>query len=1076
MKRTMMHDNFRFKFSVKLTMLSWQWLFIFLSGSFCWQESFAQVSATDSAKRANSNLSMKELTGTVKDAITKEVIAGARVIAPFGTGFSYTDSRGRYKLKVPSFNGDVTVVADGYASSNFTMRGKGSLDVFLHEAGYPTFDRELSTPTGVQSFRSLTLPISTQQVEGQQHHFKETPDTWIQGRFAGLYATRRSGSTTMGAELLIRGYHSLYAGSTPLIVIDNIPYDVNDYGTSIISNHITNPLSYLDPKEIEEITILKDAASIYGAKGANGVIMIKTVKAREQATRIDFSVHAGVNLAPASMPMMNADQYRGYLSDIYQSRGFSTDAISQLPFMTQDPSTPDFAAYQFDQNWQDKVFRNTMGTNYAVRVTGGDNVATYGLMMSYLQNDEVIRGSDLRRYNTRFNSDFNFSKRLTGTAQLSFAYNEENIKQAGADLHTNPVLLGLVKAPFLNNKQVNEFGVESPNLADVDIFGVSNPSAVIEKVQGYNRYYRFNGSFALNYAFSKSLTLSSTIGILFDKVRENFFVPSVGIVKDTLQNAVANNRMGTQVKRLSTFFNDTRLQYNKQIGTKSALSSALGLRYQKNEAEQDFALGFNSATDDLVNVQNGNPLLRQVGGDKGAWNWMNIYFNLNYQIQNRFFLSVASSMDGSSRFGPEAAEGVKINGNRFAVFPSISGAWLLSSEPFMANAKLNALKLRASYSIAGNDNIGNYAWRQTYTSQNLLGMQGLVRSGVSNPALQWESRNQWNLGLDLSARNNRFTASFDVYRSTSNNMLVYEPLETVTGFDQLLTNDGRMRNWGWEISAFFRAVEKKSWQWDISANLGQYKTKLLAVPDDEIITKVNGANILSRVNEAATLFYGYRSQGVFSSQIDAQSANLRTRMPDGSLRAFEAGDIRFQDVNGDRIIDESDMSVIGNPHPELMGSVQQNWHFGRFHVGAMVFFSYGNDVYNYVRSLVESTDGYSNQMERVTGRWRTDFQETNIPRANFGDPLSNNRFSDRWIEDGSYVRLRELTLQYDLFFKSKTIRNASVYLSGINLVTLTKYRGYDPEFFHGNSIFQKGIDTGFEPIHRSVSVGVRMGL
>jgi TonB-linked SusC/RagA family outer membrane protein len=1019
--------------------------------------------------------SKSTLTGVITDAGSKKPIAGIRLeVGKFSVAI--TDANGKYSLKVPDYLSEVTVSGEGYGRRTVALVGRQTMDLALLDDSYETMNEPAATPFGLSPQRNMTQAQGTYDPAGWSINMRETPDALLQGRVAGVVSTRRSGTPSAGAELLIRGYHSLYATNQPLVVIDNMIFDINDYGISLIANNYTNPLSLIDPKDIDKITVLKEASSIYGSRGANGAIIITTVRAKEQATKIDFGVYMGLNMAPKSLPVMKADDYRIYLNDVLQSQGMSSGQIAAQPYMSDDPANPQYASYQFDTDWQDRVFQNSMASNYYIKVTGGDNIATYGLTMGYMQNEGIIKNTDFKRYNTRFNAEFNFSKKFTGYTNLSFTYNEQNLKDQGIADKTNPVFLGLAKAPFLNDYIVNAEGVQSPNLADRDTLGMSNPSAVIQNMQAYNKYYRFNGLFGFNYQISRSLRATTIFGVVYDKVRENIFVPSSGVAKDTLSNAIANNRLGTQVKRLNSFFNDTRLEYSRQFNSQHSLNSRLGIRYQKNSAEQDFALGFNSATDELVNIQNGLPSLRRVGGGLGEWNWMNIYYNADYSFRNKYLLSFNVAMDGSSRFGKEAQEGMNINGNKFPIFPSLSAAWLMSSEKFMANAGFDLFKIRASYSIAGNDEIGNYSGRQTYRAQNLLGMQGLVRNGIANPGIQWETTKTFNAGVDVSFWNERVSITADVYSSRISNMLVYEKLPAATGFSTVLTNNGSMENNGFDVGVNARLIHGRKLKWDLGFNIGRYKNTIGQVPGGSFKTFVAGATILTQNGLDPNLFYGYSSTGVFASDAEAANAGLRIQNADGSYSNFKGGDVRFNDLNNDRLIDENDQAVIGNPNPDFVGGINNRLIIGRFEFSALVTFSEGNDVFNYMRYRLEASSGYENQLVSVNNRWRGNGQVTSVPKASYNDPMGNARFSDRWIEDGSYIRLRSVSLQYTIPLKNKTIHNASIYANALNLFTLTPYKGYDPEFSMGNSIFQRGIDTGFEPMHRSVTLGVRLGL
>jgi TonB-linked SusC/RagA family outer membrane protein len=1018
----------------------------------------------------------KELlvSGKITDAATKKAAVGARVEVK-GFSAAITDESGAFSVKVPSYKATLIVSGEGFSTIHVPLQGRKAIDVTLLDATHESMYEPVTLPTGIKTKKDIPASISQYNVAGWQNT-TETPDALLQGRIAGLNAIRRSGTPGAGANLYLRGFNSLYGTNQPLIVIDNMIYDANDYGQSIIANNSTNPLSLIDVKDIDNVTVLRDASSMYGTKGANGAIIITTIRAREQATKIDFGAFTGFNAAPTRIPVMHAGDYRTYLSDMLQSKGMSSTEIAAQPYMNDDPNNPLYTTYHFNTNWQNKVLANSKTNNLFFKVTGGDNIATYGLSVGYMKTDGVVKSTDLSRYNMRFNADFNFSKKFTGAANISMSRFEQNLKDQGIADKSAPLFLGLTKAPFLHDHEVNAKGVESPNLAGVDTLGMTNPSVLIANMQAYNKNYSFFGSFDFKYEITRYLSAKTIFGITFNKLRENVFVPSAGVAKDTLSNAVANNRMGTQTKRLFTVFNDTRLEYNKTFNLKHALAARLGLRYQTNKTQQVYGIGYNSATDELVSVQNGLAALRQVGGGIGEWNWINTYLNADYGYLNKYFVSLNVAMDGSSRFGKQANNGVNINGYKFPVMPSISGAWLVSSENFMAGSGINLLKLRATYSVSGNDDIGNYTARQTYTSQNLLGMQGLVRNGIANPALQWETSTKVNAGIDVSFLKERVGATVDVYQTKTENMLVYEDLITASGFTSVLTNGGSMQNTGMEATINVRVVNAPKVKWDLGLNASTNKNKILQVPNGSFTTQYAGATILTAKGKPANQFYGYVAEGVFATSAEANATGLQKKNFDGSYSQFAAGDVRFADLNGDKIIDDNDRKVIGNANADFIGGITNRVIYKNFELNALITFSQGNDVYNYMRYRLEAMTGVQNQLESVNNRWRSEGQVTSTPKATWGDPMGNSRFSNRWIEDGSYARLRTVSLQYYVPVKSNIVNSVTVYATGNNLVTLTKYKGYDPEFSASQSPFAQGIDTGLDPIFKSVTLGVRVGL
>ncbi|MBN8686943.1 MAG: SusC/RagA family TonB-linked outer membrane protein [Chitinophagales bacterium] len=1015
-----------------------------------------------------------QVTGTIRDAATGKAIVGASVTLE-NVAAAITDNSGAFKLKVPSYFDELMITAEGYEPKAVPLRGKNSIEISLLDETIQSFQDPVTEPLGAKPLRKSTVAATRVQTEGSWTSPMETLDALLQGKVAGLNAIRRSGTPGAGANLFLRGYNSLYGTNKPLVVVDGMIYDVNDYGESIIANNYTNPFALINVQDIDNVTVLKDASAVYGTKGVNGAILITTSRARQQATHIDLGAYTSYNQAPSNLPVMNADDYRVYLAEMLQSKGMSTDAINAMPFMIDDTTgNPDYYRYHNKTDWQKKVLNNSLTNNYFLRVTGGDNIATYALSVGYAKAAGVIKSTDFSRYNTRFNAAFNFSRKFTGAANLSFTFNEQNLRDQGISDKTAPLFLALTKAPFMTDRELNDKGVVSPNFAETDILGKSNPAVLINNMQAFNKYYRFFGSFRFNYEMSKTLTASAQFGVTYDKVRENIFVPRKGVADDTLSNAVADSRLGSQVKRLFTFYTDAKLEYRK-VSRVNSFVSRLGIRYQHNNAEQDFALGFNSATDDLVSVQNGLNALRQIGGGIGEWNWMNTYFNAEYGFKNKLFLVVNAAMDGSSRFGKQVKNGVAINGNHFAVLPSASLAWLMSSENFMADSKIDLFKVRLTWGLTGNDDIGNYTSRQTYVSQNFLGMQGLVRNGIPNPALQWETGEKFNAGIDLAAWNDRLNFSLDVFHTQTRNMLVYEQLAGATGFNTVLTNNGRMLNTGMEASLSLRLVNQKNFKWDISANTTTLQNKVKDIPGTGFVTEYAGATILTQNNRPAASFYGYKTKGVFATTAEALSSGLQVRNADGSLRPFGGGDIRFADMNSDKIIDENDRRVLGNALPEFFGGFTNRFTYRGFGLEALFTYAKGHEVFNYVRYRLETASTTDNQLNSVLNRWRAEGQVTNMPKATYGDPLGNSRFSDRWIEDGSYLRLRHVSLSYIIPVKEGFVRNATVYITGTNLLTFTKYMGYDPEFSASPSVFAQGIDTGLDPLYRSATLGVKLG-
>jgi TonB-linked SusC/RagA family outer membrane protein len=1015
--------------------------------------------------------------GTIVNSATGKAVRGIRLTyKEFAAAIS--DSSGHFAINLPVQNALLLLQGDGYQSKEVSVTSDAALKIVMYEDGFVSASDEVYLPQQAKTTRTLApFAVTGVQVNDGWNRYSETPDTYLQGKVAGLNVIRRSGTQNVGATLFLRGINSLYATNQPLIIVDGVIFNNANVGGSIISNNYNNPLSSIDVRDVDNVTVLKDASSLYGAKGGNGAIIITTIRAKELGTKIDFAAYGGYNAVPQNLPVMNAGNYRTYLSEILKTKGMSDADIQNQPYMKDDPATnPLYYAYHNQTNWQDLVMKKSYSKNVYLKVTGGDNIAKYAISLGFLNNDGLTKNTDLSKYNMRFNGDLNLSRRMTATTNLSFTFSEQNIRDQGNAAKTNPLFLALVKAPFLRTNDVSSGGIESPIIADRDTLNISNPVAITDLGLGLNKAYRFFGSIGFNYNIVKHLGFSTTVGIVYNKVRENFFIPRKGVVPDTLTTGIAFSRLGTQVASLFSLYNDSRLTYSTIFNKRHSFAARAGIRYLKDKTEQDYGLGYNSAIDELVSVGNGVNALRKIGGEIGESKWFSTYANLDYSYSDKYFFSASVNADASSRFGKETKDGIKVGDASAAIFPSVSAAWLVSGEKFMQGSKIDLFKLRASYGLSGNDDIGNYTAQQTYVSQNLLGMQGLVRAGLANNQLQWEAVKKLNVGLDAAILNERLQLSVDIYSNKTDKLITYEPAPTASGFDYVVTNSGGLKTNGYEVSVNSRIVDAKHFNWDAGFNIGKYKTSVTQLPTDKIITSFAGATYITQVGSGPNEFYGHQTNGVYVSDAVAAAEGLSIRKADGTLVAFKGGDIRFSDLNGDKVIDDNDKKILGNPNPDVYGSFYNKFSYKRFSLNALFTFSSGNEIYNYTRAQLEGMSNAYNQTDAVLNRWRTNGQVTAIPKATWGDPMGNSRFSNRWIEDGSYLRLRSVTFSYDIPLKSVFFKYATIYATGNNLVTLTHYKGYDPEFSATESIFGQGVDNTLEPQVRSVQVGFRIGL
>jgi TonB-dependent SusC/RagA subfamily outer membrane receptor len=554
--------------------------------------------------------------GVVKNAKTKAGLSGINVVVK-GFSAAITKDDGSFEIRVPHLESLLTISSEDFQTKVFPLKKRDSgLEIFLFEDHYSPFYQIANLPSGEQLQYGNTKATNVVNFKTNQWSspIKESVGDFLQGRVAGLNSVRKSGAPSAGAYLTLRGFTSLYGTNKPLIVVDGMIYDDEDYGSGIIQNTSSSPLDNIDVKDIENITVLKDDSALYGTKGANGVLVINTTRATELTTKIDFTMYGSINQEPDQLPVMGADAYRSHISQLEVSRGLTQSQISSLPYMNDDPLASGYYAYHNKTNWQDNVFKSSMSKNYYLKIRGGDNIAKYGLSVGYLNNQGIIENTESNRYSTRLNAALRLTEKLYVDANMSFINNIQDQKDQGFAYKTSPIYLALTKAPFLAANSIDDDGLVSPNLADTDSFDVGNPNAIIANAIGTNKNYRFFGNLNFKYAINDSWNVNSLFGLTFNKERETFFIPDKGVADIILPTAIGKNRAGSEVQQLNSIYTDTYTNYFKKFKSDDKLEVRVGLRTQSNKSESDLGLGYNSPTDDFTSVSSGSNLLRQVGG------------------------------------------------------------------------------------------------------------------------------------------------------------------------------------------------------------------------------------------------------------------------------------------------------------------------------------------------------------------------------------------------------------------------------------------------------------------------------
>lgn len=1014
--------------------------------------------------------------GLVRDAHTKLPINAAQISFLNGQATTTTNEKGGFSIELPYSKALMRVKAFNYNVRDYATQGADSVVIDLYPEVFSNYYKDIEGVKGLEN--NSTQAYSLVGTNNIQPSRAFTIDELLQTEFGGdVRAIARSAQMGQGYSAFIRGYNSINADAQPLYVIDGVIWNsLNDIG-SIHDGYAYNPLINIDINDVESVSILKDGTSVFGSKGANGVILINTKRGYEMATKINLNIVTGITSSPATIPVMNADDYKIYASNLLKTSGLTMNEIAALPYLNDDPARSTYPLYHNNTDWAKEVYRTAVSKSYSINVKGGDEKALYYFSLGYTGNDGVVKSTDLERYSMRLNGDIQLFKKMSLGVNVGYVRIDRHVIDDGINYFSSPTWLSMIKAPFLSPNTFTFAGERTTELAYADIFNVGNPNGIVKYSNNTIKQNKFNMSLNPIYSISKNLTISNTFDYSFDKINEDSYRPYLYAAPIDIEGVgVSYNNRRNQVIKNNSLFNDLRLSFSNQLGNNTSINIFVGTRFISNSFESDFVEGHNSMSNSSINLLGSFKNLSADGVNNMVKSISN-YLSIEANRENRFILNVNAAMDASSRFGNETKGGISLLGVSWGLFPSINGAWLLSSEEFMKSVRaINMLKLKVGVGITGNDNIPDYQTLAYFTGIRFKGVgNGMVLAQLANPAIQWENTTRFNLGLGLNMFNDRLALTFDAYSSTTNNLLVMREYQDVVGLGAYWTNSGKLSNIGFEAGLKQKILNLRDFHWEIGVSVGHYKSKIIDLPNGEIITGMLNGEKLTRVGAPIGLFYGYKTLGVFSTEADALAAGLKQKNSQGDDVFFGAGDVHFAD-NGDKEINEMDKQIIGDPNPTLYGSFSTKISYRKLTLDAFFAYSYGNDIYNYQRSELEAGKSFSNQSLAMKNRWTSEKMLTSQPISVFGDPMGNARFSDRWIEDGSYIRLKSLSLNYNLPIKSSFIEGLNIWISANNLFTLTRYLGVDPETSIGNGVLSQGVDAGLLPLSKSYNIGLRFNL
>ena len=1107
---------------------------LMLSGTAVLSAQTPAVRAKAKAKAETPKYEMKEVSGTIYDAATREPMAGVRVQALNNRKYTaMTDDKGQYTIKVPTFVTTLYVSVEEYNGAHIAIKDATDQNAFLYSGIIKNLYKNGTDISETNDYNLKETSVIT--VENEiEHHLA-----------ANVRTINRGGVPAQGAAMFINGINSLNTNSQPLVVVDGVIWDMQyDRGT-LHDGFYNNVFNLIDPEDVENIEVITNGTALYGAKGGNGVIKITTRRGKSMATRIKVRAFGGFEQTPDQLKVMNASQHRSYVTEFLgttpNAKNLST---SNSGFWNEDPNYLYYKMYHNNSDWQKDLYADSYTQNYKVSVEGGDDVAMYNLSLGYTMSDATAEKTDFNRLNVRFNTDIELFRNLTTALDISYSKNAYNLRDNGwAEDYTkrnisSPNVLGAIQSPFLspyayyvkfdNDLQKLVLGQANSVLAGKNyedannplkfasaygFEGLANPYWILLNGDGDNKNFQeqtqFNINVAPQYKIGQYWTISDRFSYILNRTNEKYYLPNSGTpTKDVEGLGGVKSVIRTQFGKETALSNDFQVRWKRQYGA-HAFDLLGGVRMLSFSYGDSFITGYNNDNDKMPNM-NYSLQYKDYGGTND--NWMNIayYLDLNYNIKNKYFFRVASSMESSSRFGAQTEEGVKLAGVNWGLFPSVQAAWVVSSESWFKVPMVDYFKLNAGYEESGNDNVDYYASRTYFENVKFLDKAtSLVLANIQNPKIQWETNRRFNVGAQLNLFNNRLSLGGEYYWSTTSNLLTRKAVSDITGVSMMWGNDGKLSNNGFNVNANLVLLNLKDFRWQVGASVGKYTNEIEELPasnqiktyalnadgskDEASVKVINGYtssvygqnNILTAVGSAAGVFYGYQTAGVFATDAQASQAGkygyLRypTCLSQQPYRNFQAGDVHFVDQNNDGWINEADMVKIGDPNPDFFGNLYTNFSYKNFVLDLNFKYSVGNDVFNFQRSQLESANNIWNQTTAVCNRWRYDGQVTDVPRTMSPENdqwVNNERFSDRWIEDGSYLKLKKVRLTYKVPVNFSWLQGLSVWGEANNVFTVSEYTGNDPEVTAGNSVLYQGIDAGYLTSGRNFNLGITLNL
>ena len=981
-----------------------------------------------------------------------------------GTQFAATSNQnGYYSINVPSSKSTLIFTSVGFRTEELILRGIKNYNVMLIPDA-KSLGEVVVVGYGALRKSDITGAVSKIKLEDAVDRPNSSFEQLLQGKVSGVQVTQNSGAPGAGMTFNIRGMNS-FGANQPLIVLDGYPIETNSSSVAITAgaeswtseNPQSNPLATLNPEDIESVEILKDASStaIYGSRGANGVVLITTKRGKAQKDQLTYTYRTDVNNISKTLGVLGTQDFISLLNEANINSGvdsaFKSFAIDALKGV--------------NTNWQDLVYKTSINQEHQLSYLGGDNKNKYAIIGSYSSMNGIVEKSKYNRGGLRVNFDRIITQKIKIGVNLNttLSTNSSVIQSStNGGLNSSLVSSALRFRPI--DKPYNDNGDLDPALENTPLILIHNSNdntRIRTLIANLNGEYKIVNGLAFRFNGGVNEVAS---------LRQTYF--GRGIFQGRLNNGLAYRGDNNAFNYLTEY----TLNYNKSVN-KHRIDAVSGYTYQKSYRRYSGirVTQFNNDNLTYYALQYGSNVSNPVTGFEvsGLASYLG---RIIYVYSDRYLVTLTGRSDGSTRLSPN---------NKWAFFPSVALGWNINKESFFANSMkwISELKLRASYGISGNQSVRigatNGQFEVNRAVANRVIVNGLTLSSFDNPDLRWEKTQQLNLGFDLALLN-KYHLTIDLYKKTTTDLLLNLTIPSQNGFTSYAANSGSIENKGIDIDADAQIVNKKV-KWKVAGNISFNRNKVINIGT---ANQINGINLLpANINQIATIgrpgqpvgaFYGYKISGIYQDPSEITSG------PSDPLNPTP-GDFKYVDVNGDGKISADDRTIIGNPNPKYIFGLTNNLKYQSFSLSVFVQGMVGQDILNlnryYSDGLVFLTGNISNaSTEAYNGRWTGPGTSIKYPKAKATGTLFGDRFSDFLIEDGSFVRLKNITLSYNLNLPKKMFaKSLRLYVTGTNLITITSYSGYDPEVSaSGNSGLNQNIDFGVIPIFRTYSFGASL--